>query len=629
MNFERAIVKTEIILIDKDNKRPEVIGGGVMLRIGSRASRVLSLVIILLLTLGLAPPPVEAPLVQNPIEDKLYTEYSDWVYHPIQLRRNITITLDVSTHEWKKGETVTVTAICTEDSVYGVNGFTIGFHTIYGEVEVVSMSPPISATNDPTEGLCLGGVVGVGAEGGLSVQWQVAANANERGTSDFDSPAVFTVTFRLGNPNPNIPRGSDYNGGELQPFIYANGGSAFPPFTARAIAMIRVKSSDRLSGKVYDIQTNFPNSAAIKAVPMPNTKVWLYSLPDKKLVVQNVSGADGSYIIKPEKFNPDLSYLLVANATSDGKKIRQEIEVNTLNELDIYLPKSIVHNYISLIEGLDAIILPLMTDEDLALGIGTGGPLKETSLFGSLADLERYDIEVNTSEGSTLKEDLVSYLDEILEDPPVCRDLRGSAVSGDPWASLLRLGLFMAYVKDRVPDAYVSIDNAVKGLTVAIMTNLMMGGIQSKGKGWQSYVDKYTPKQIQGAQNWLLDKGNKNMLKIANTIHVTIFSGAFGLQGVDKLLTEAGITDPTTKSYWKMFLAKGIRFLLTDFIRKNIGTSGVFEIIFQGTRTIGDYALLQLYLLSTRNQLKTALQLTKQNLVIGSNQVAMNLVSVG
>ena len=388
---------------------------------------------------------------------------------------------------------------------------------MYGEVEVVSMSPSISATNDPTEGLCLGGIVGIGVAGGLSVHWLTAANANARNTASFDSPAVFTVTFRLGNPNPNIQRGSEWNGGEHQPFIYANGGSSFPPFDARAIAMIRVKPSDRLSGKVYDIQTNFPNSAEIKAVPMPNTKVRLYSLPDKKLIVENVSSTDGSYVIKPEKFNPDLTYLLVTNATSDGRKIRQEIDVNTLTELDIYLPKSIVHNYISLIEGLDFIRLPLMTDEDLALGIGTGGPLKDTSLFGSLADLERYDIEVNTSEGSTLKEDLVTYLDEILKDPPVCRDLRGSAVSGDPWASLLRLSLFMAYVKDRVPDAYVSIDNAVKGLTVAIMTNLMMSGIQSKGKGWQSYVDKYTPKRIQGAQNWLLDKGNKNMLKIANT----------------------------------------------------------------------------------------------------------------
>jgi hypothetical protein len=188
--------------------------------------------------------------------------------------------------------------------------------------------------------------------------------------------------------------------------------------------------------------------------------------------------------------------------------------------------------------------------------------------------------------------------------------------------------MVMGFIKNRVPDAYVSIDNMVKGLTIAVMTNLMLNSIKSAGVGWQTAVDKRTPEVVKNAQTWLLDKATKNMMRIANTIHVTIFSGAFGLQGVDWLLTQAGVTNPHDKAVYKTWLAKIIRFGITDFIRKNLGTSIVFEILFQGSRLIGDTALLQGYLWISRNQLSEALKLAEDGQAAGKNLEAMNVVGI-
>jgi hypothetical protein len=169
--------------------------------------------------------------------------------------------------------------------------------------------------------------------------------------------------------------------------------------------------------------------------------------------------------------------------------------------------------------GARAIELPLLSDVDLALGLGFGGPFKETSLYGPLADLAKFGVDIDVGNGNGIRTNLEAYLDKILDDIPVCLSLRGALVPGDPWSNLLRLTLVMGFIKNRVPDAYYSIDNTVKGLTVAIMTSLMMDRIKTAGAKVQPYVDRLTPNAVKNAQSWLTENANKNVMKIANSIH--------------------------------------------------------------------------------------------------------------
>jgi len=383
---------------------------------------------------------------------------------------------------------------------------------------------------------------------------------------------------------------------------------------------------DRVDGTVYDIWTNIPQAAHIREPPMPGITVQLFTRPDRTLVAESTTQADGTYTIRPKELDPDQPYLVRVATQVNDKEIVQQRNITGGQHVDFYLPVSLVKDYLRLVGELDSIELPSLSDVDLMLGLGFGGPLHQASLYGPLAELANLGFAINESQ--SLQTRLENHLDQILADAPLCRSLlKGEATSDDPWNKLLRVTLVLGFIRNRVDDAYISIDNVVKATTVAVMTGLMMDAMRATSKTKLPTVDKLTSKPVRWAQEKLLKGGDETMKRIASTLHITLFAGGFGLGGVDWLLEKAGITDPATKTAWKTVMAKGIR-AISDLVRKNFGTSLIFEVLFQGARTIGDTALLEFYLWLTRGEIENALWAANNSQTINKPLEAVNAISV-
>lgn len=531
---------------------------------------------------------------------------------------NVTIDVELSTDRWKSGETINVTVTISGywHTMYQRSGGVPGAEITLqgGEASVIAVDPPIKIPEDKSmwdkdyrgepmkpseEGSIKPNTLG-GA--GWTVKWPYVVF--------YPSGTRFTVTLRLGK------RLSD------QASILATA------LHSGRYAFLYFEHADRVEGTVYDVWTNIPQAAHIREAPMSGIKVQVYALPGQTLIGETTTKSDGTYAIESEKLDPKQRYLVRATTKAEGRDLRQERNITGPQRVDLYLPASLVKNYLELMEGLDSVELPSLSDVDLMLGLGFGGPLKEASVYGPLAELAKLGVQIDQSNES-LKNRLEAFLDKILEDAPPCRSLlKGETTPEDPWNNLLRLALAMGFVKNRVDDAYISIDNVVKGLTVAVMTTLMMDAMKATANTKLPTVDKLTSKIARGAQEWLLKKGNECVKKMATTIHISIFAGGFGMGGVDWLLTKAGVKDPNTRNLAKTVLAKVIRFGITDLVRKNFGTSLVFEVIFQGARTIGDAALLEFYLWLTRGELENALWAANNSQAINKPLEAVNTISV-
>jgi len=540
--------------------------------------------------------------------------YAEWPWPPHTVTYHHVIDLSISTREWKEGGILIVKATCSEsrDPPSNLTGLISGvrINVLGGEVDVVSCEPPY------------GGMRKYSDE--CTVWWREKL-PQKNGPEYYPSGTTFTATFRLGKPllDPYVDPGwahlvqvSTYDLGEMKVFEQYRS----------AVLWLQVEP-DCIRGTVYDVWTNIPQAAHIRETPMSGVKVRLLTLPDRTVVAQNVTLTDGSYMLKPKSLDPKQRYLVRATCMVEGRELRQWRNITGPQRVDFYLPATLVKNYLGLVEQLDSIELPSLSDVDLMLGLGFGGPLKEASVYGPLGELAKLGIQIEQPNQS-LKKRLEAFLDKILADAPPCRSLlKGEAASNDPWNMLLRLTLVLGFIRNRVDDAYISVDNVVKATTVAVMTSLMMDAMRATAKTRLPTVDKLTSKPVRWAQEKLLKGSDETMKRIASTLHISLFAGGFGLGGVDWLLEKAGIKDPATRATWKTVMAKGIR-AISDLVRKNFGTSLLFEVIFQGARTLGDAALLELYLWLTRGEIENALWAANNSQAINKPLEAVNAISV-
>lgn len=568
----------------------------------------ISLLLAYLLVAGPA-----APLIPAVAAGDKKTIQSSWVSYGDA--GNITIVGNLPDNTWREGATVNVTVTISGSwiTMYRRSGGVPGGDILLegGKADVMAVDPPLKVPEDTSmwDIDYLGQPMRPASDGSTysssskcSIKWP--------NNVFYPSGTTFTVTLRLGKRTIDRPQ---IVAGALRGGRYV---------------WLYFETVDRVEGTVYDIWTNVPQAAHIRENPMSGVKVQLYSLPDRKLVAEATTGTSGTYLIESDKLDPKQRYLLRATTKVEGRELKQERNITGAQRVDLYLPASLVKNYLGLVEQLDSIELPSLSDVDLVLGLGFGGPLKETSVYGPLAELAKLGVQIEQGNES-LRARLEAFLDRIIKDSPPCNSLlKTQPDADDPWNNLLRITLAMGFVSNRVDDAYISIDNVVKGLTVAIMTTVMMDGMRATASTKLPTVDKLTPKPVRAAQEFLLAKGNEKLKNWATTAHITLFAGAFGTGGVDWLLTKAGVTDPDTKNLAKTVLAKVIRFGITDLVRKNFGTSLVFEVIFQGARTIGDVALLEFYLWLTRGELENALWAANHSQAINKPLEAVNAVSV-